>query len=143
MCQREYELIPIPDFIKVDPRCIYEFDPTNPEFGVNEVGQECFRIDRCIAPALKALWAAGIKTTGSCCGHGSGSGVVGLLTFRDEKPISQHPNDYRPLDDVQGRVKYYEMVERATLAEVELGHLQETFSDLICKLCGERCEPSD
>jgi len=102
MC-KEYELVSIPGFIRRDPECVYEFDPKHPEYGLNELAEECFRIDRCIAPALKALWAAGIKTTGSCCGHGSGSGVIGLLTLRDELPINEHPKPYRPLDDLTAR----------------------------------------
>src|SRR5437763_159536 len=100
MCIGEYELVPIPDFIRSDPECIYEFDADSDEFGINARGEECFRIDKCIVPALKALWSAGIKTTGSCCGHGSGSGVVGLLTFRDDRPGDSHPRAYRPLTDV-------------------------------------------
>lgn len=31
-------------------------------------------VDRCIAPAVLALWSAGIATVGSCCGHGSWQG---------------------------------------------------------------------
>lgn len=28
-------------------------------------------VDACIAPAVEALWAAGIVTRSSCCGHGN------------------------------------------------------------------------
>lgn len=27
-------------------------------------------VDKCLVPAIKALWAAGIPTANSCCGHG-------------------------------------------------------------------------
>ena len=35
-------------------------------------------IDRCIAPYVKALNAAGLKTGGSCCGHGKGPGYISM-----------------------------------------------------------------
>lgn len=39
-------------------------------------------IDRCIAPIVKALQAAGIDMRGSCCGHGNGSGIIELQDGR-------------------------------------------------------------
>lgn len=33
-------------------------------------------VDRCIVPIVKALVAAGIYTTDSCCGHGKGPGSI-------------------------------------------------------------------
>lgn len=27
-------------------------------------------LDRCLVPAIKAIWAAGFETLGCCCGHG-------------------------------------------------------------------------
>ena len=87
MCKVDRKvLIPIPDFIKVDPLCSSASDPEVfhqqelPEYAVDSEGRECFVIDECLAPALLALWEKGIKTTGCCCGHGSGSGMIGLLT---------------------------------------------------------------
>lgn len=74
MCN-EVDLVPIPDFLEWS---ITHFDPTHPEYGVDSAGRKCFRIDACIAPALKAVWAAGYKTLGCCCGHGGGSGVISL-----------------------------------------------------------------
>lgn len=102
MCNRR-KLVPIPNFIKQDQRCISQFDPTHPEFGINNKGEECFRIDECIAKTLETLWSAGIKTTGSCCGHGSGSGVIGLVTWYNDKPLEKRSQPYRPLDDVLQR----------------------------------------
>ena len=32
-------------------------------------GRETVCLDLCIAPAVLSLWAAGIQTFGSCCGH--------------------------------------------------------------------------
>ncbi len=36
-------------------------------------------IDRCIAPAVKALWEIGVVTTGCCCGHNRSDGFIGVL----------------------------------------------------------------
>lgn len=49
------------------------------EFGRNEQGHACFRIDGCIVGALLAVWAAGFKTLGCCCGHGQAAG--GIITI--------------------------------------------------------------
>lgn len=72
MCT-ESTLVPIPDFITP-----FEFDPSHPEYGIDEQGRRCFRIDSCIVPVLLAVWEAGFKTMGCCCGHGSGRGVISL-----------------------------------------------------------------
>src|SRR3990167_225800 len=92
MCN-DTTLMPIPSFIEP-----FKFDPTHAEYGIDEQGRRCFAIDSCIVPALEALWAAGIKTVGSCCGHGSGTGVIGLGTWRDDRPIDEHPATYRPIE---------------------------------------------
>lgn len=71
--------IPIPDFLMND--AIREGLLTaHPEYAHDDAGVPCFRLDRCIAPAIEALWAAGIRTRGCCCGHGSGHGVISLVT---------------------------------------------------------------
>lgn len=67
-------LVPIPEWA----RAREWFDETHPEFGIDEEGRQCFAIDSCIVSALKAVWAAGFKTLGCCCGHGQGSGVISL-----------------------------------------------------------------
>lgn len=36
-------------------------------------------IDRCIADLVQAFWAAGLVTTGCCCGHNQQEGYIGLL----------------------------------------------------------------
>jgi hypothetical protein len=103
MC-KEQVLVPIPEFLMDDPLCVhwktrYE-SPESGEFGIDEVGRRCFRLDACIAPAVQALWNARVKTTGCCCGHGSGSGVIGILTEYEHSDLSEvHPRPYRPLDD--------------------------------------------
>lgn len=102
MCKEE-TLVPIPDFMRHDGRCVFEFDPKHPEFGLDSEGRECFVVDSCIVPALLAIWDRGIKTSGCCCGHGSGSGVIGLVTYRDEKSIEEHPEPYRPADELENR----------------------------------------
>lgn len=40
------------------------------------------KIDACIAPIVKALNDAGIKTRQSCCGHGKGPGSIELADGR-------------------------------------------------------------
>lgn len=40
-------------------------------------------IDACIAPIVKALNAAGIRTAGSCCGHGRDPGNIILADGRE------------------------------------------------------------
>ena len=40
------------------------------------------KIDKCIAPIVKALNFNGIYTTQSCCGHGKGDGRIDLLDGR-------------------------------------------------------------
>lgn len=79
-------LVPIPDFIKADPLCSSAANPEvydGGEYAIDSEGRQCFVIDACLVPAVQALWAAGIKTSGCCCGHGSGSGVIGLITDYD------------------------------------------------------------
>ena len=38
----------------------------------------CATIDACIAPEIASLWALGIKTTNSCCGHRRGAGWISV-----------------------------------------------------------------
>jgi len=40
-------------------------------------------IDFCIAPVVKALNKAGIKTRGCCCGHGEYQGSIWLMDGRE------------------------------------------------------------
>ncbi len=77
MCEQK-RLVPIPDFLKPS----VDFDASHPEFGIDTEGRECFRMDACIVPAVEALWAAGVETTGCCCGDGSRRGVIGLKTVK-------------------------------------------------------------
>lgn len=51
-------------------------DPVHPEFAIDTSGAKCFVMDACIVAAVKAVWAAGVKTLGCCCGHGQRSGGV-------------------------------------------------------------------
>lgn len=76
MCS-ETTLVPIPPHLTWS---LEHFDATHPEYGVDGGGAKCFVIDSCIVEALKAVWAAGFKTIGCCCGHGSGHGVISLET---------------------------------------------------------------
>lgn len=74
MCETR-ELVPIPDWAQWS---LSQFDKSHPEYGFDEMDRRCFAIDACIVPALLAVWAAGFKTLGCCCGHGQGYGVVSL-----------------------------------------------------------------
>jgi len=40
------------------------------------------KIDKCIAPIVRALNEAGIKTRGCCCGHGKHDGYIHLWDDR-------------------------------------------------------------
>jgi hypothetical protein len=108
MCKiYETALVPIPDFIKADPLCSSADRPEvfdGGEYAIDDKGRECFVIDACLVPALQALWDAGVKTSGSCCGHGSGSGVIGLITDynRHMKHISEAP-PYQLVEVVERR----------------------------------------
>lgn len=78
MCN-EVELVPIPEFLRTD-QIKDGLLSAHPEYGHNADGVACFQMDRCIVPAVKALWQAGIRTIGCCCGHGSGHGVISIET---------------------------------------------------------------
>lgn len=81
MCDRT-ELVPIPQLLW-DADAIGRFDPSpGSEYGINDAGERCLAIDACLAPALTALWAAGIVTVGCCCGHGDGGGVISIRSER-------------------------------------------------------------
>lgn len=82
-------LVPIPDHM-AELRDLYakEADEGCSEFGRDEEGRVCFRIDACIVDALKAVWAAGYRTLGCCCGHGQGAG--GMIAI-DNGTFSREP----------------------------------------------------
>ena len=89
MCQSRV-LVPIPEFIKADPLCSSASDSSvfdGGEYAIDEQGRQCFVLDECLVPAILALWGKGIKTSGCCCGHGTGSGVIGLVTEYDSGGI--------------------------------------------------------
>jgi hypothetical protein len=78
-------LVPIPDHM---PEARANFEPYGPEYAWDAQNRPCFSIDACIAPALLAVWAAGYKTLGCCCGHGQDAG--GIITI-DAGTFSAHP----------------------------------------------------
>lgn len=41
-------------------------------------GEKSVCLDACIVDAIQSLWAAGIETRGSCCGHGDAAPSVVL-----------------------------------------------------------------
>lgn len=77
MCWNEQELVPIPDLLW-QAGAIHDFDRTHPEYGINEQGERCLVLDRCIVPAIKALWFVGVVTISCCCLHGMGFGSITL-----------------------------------------------------------------
>lgn len=74
-------LVPIPDHMEDVAWLVAELcdKPDDAEFGRDEEGRASFRIDGCIVDALKAVWAAGYRTLGCCCGHGQNAG--GIITI--------------------------------------------------------------
>lgn len=103
-------LLRIPQFILDDPACSSADDPSvftgepSAEYAINHNGHKCFVVDACLVPALTALWLLGIKTTGCCCGHGSGSGMIGLASAYDghDKHLTEAP-PYRLIEVVERR----------------------------------------
>lgn len=100
-------LVPIPAFILADPLCSSAARPEvfdGGEYATDDQGRRCFVIDTCLVPALTALWAAGVKTSGCCCGHGTGSGVIGLITDYDRngKHLTEAP-PYNLIEVVERR----------------------------------------
>jgi len=85
MCH-EQTLVKIPGLCADYREEALHFDATHPEFGIDADGDKCFRIDSCIVPALLAVWAAGYRTLGCCCGHGQGAGGIITLDTAHGKP---------------------------------------------------------
>lgn len=78
MCDQSV-LVPIPDLLW-ENNAIHDFDPSHPEYGINDRGERCLVLDACIVPAIKALWSAGFVTLSCCCGHGEPWGVITMQT---------------------------------------------------------------
>lgn len=45
-------------------------------------------IDRCILPDVTRLWALGIRTIESCCGHGRASGYIAVRPEHDDRMVA-------------------------------------------------------
>jgi hypothetical protein len=115
MCNRQ-TVLPIPPFLLDDPICVPQdaaaYD--GGEFDLNTSGEHCLVVDTCLVPALIALWEAGIKTTSCCCGHGSGSGVIGIATKYEHEHgmrLDEAP-PYRIVEIVERRRHENEAYER-------------------------------
>jgi len=68
------------------------------------MGRKC-RIDKCIAPIVRALNEGGILTAMSCCGHGEGDGFI----------LIYHQNKYRlliVLEEGERSLKHFDQVCR-------------------------------
>jgi len=68
-------LVPIPQFLEP---FVTTFDPAHPEYGIDNEGRRCLRLDDCIIPAITALWTREIPTISCCCLHGEGFGTITL-----------------------------------------------------------------
>lgn len=71
MCERGV------DFVKVNIKI-----PAD----LNDSGKSCWkeiRIDKCIAPIVRALQEGGINMRRSCCGHGHEDGYIRLQDGRE------------------------------------------------------------
>jgi len=55
-----------------------------------EVHKKTIDVDSCIAPIVRALNEAGIKTIASCCGHGE---RVGIITLERGRNLLVLPDD--------------------------------------------------
>jgi hypothetical protein len=104
MCN-EQELVPIPDHVRV-PDDKY-FSGESPEFGIDTEGRKCFKMDKCIIPLVKKLWAAGFKTTGSCCGHGSYQ-VISVDVDGDEWALINASHPHCGIGWVEDQSKFHE-----------------------------------
>ena len=93
MCN-DRQLVPIPDFL-IDDGIRDAMNNAHPEYGHDAEGRMCFALDKCIVPAVEALWAVGIRTIGCCCGHGSQHGVISLETA----PVSLHKDSGETLPE--------------------------------------------
>lgn len=62
-------------FSGADDALVHECEQENETCKVVLEDPEChevgIQVDKCVAEDLKRLWAAGIKTICSCCGHGA------------------------------------------------------------------------
>jgi len=47
------------------------------------------KVDKCIAPIIKALNAGGVLTKGCCCGHGE---IMGYIRLANGKYLGVFPN---------------------------------------------------
>lgn len=60
-------------------------------------------VDVCLALEVSQLWAAGIKTTGCCCGHGKAPPYIGVAPEHIEAMKAAgyivQPNELRPGDE--------------------------------------------
>lgn len=87
MCS-DSTLVPIPAFLQ---QSLESFDAGHPEFALDAQGRKCFVMDACIVEAVKAVWDAGVKTLGCCCGHGQGYGVISLDLGLYDRPKAERP----------------------------------------------------
>jgi len=64
-----------------DPDCLYCKNHPWARRCLGEWKKKC-KIDKCIAPLVRALERGGIRMVASCCGHGKDDGCIDLLDGR-------------------------------------------------------------
>lgn len=52
-------------------------------------------VDRCILPDVRELWAAGVRTIESCCGHGRGVGYIAAPGYEEAMVAAGYKPDTR------------------------------------------------
>lgn len=48
-----------------------------------DTGRPTVAVDRCIAPQIEALWAAGVRTRACCCGHNNQVPMAPMVALDD------------------------------------------------------------
>lgn len=71
------------------PESVRHGDYSNQDQLVMPLTGKSVGIDRCIAPDITALWAEGIETIESCCGHGICAGYIAVKPEGVEHMLSE------------------------------------------------------
>lgn len=65
-------------------------------------------IDRCVFPIVEYVWSHGVKTDGSCCGHGEGPPRNPFISVQSTADIQiMHTLGFRELARVGARVNEF------------------------------------
>lgn len=92
MCDHGIELIAPRLLLDAIPDLEQTADSTaTTEIIRNAAGEVVIHVDACIAPAVQALWAAGVVTLSSCCGHAQPGDEHpwGVITIQTKPGVGQ------------------------------------------------------